>query len=626
MSSTYLATLAVGRNEAALGNTLFGVCNTYSRIADKEVTLAAFDDVEPGIQINVRFLNGSKQTSGATLRVGAAAAIPVSGPCICGSNEVLSFVYEQEGANTKYWRVVGHYVYPSDNNPEDIGVASPGTSSDYARADHTHAIDVQRVAELVEGEFVSKDIIQHTYDMFYASDEDTISALAANSTTTKKFLRSIGVQSTVEENGETVHTVVASAPEWDVVTARDVGLGNVSNHKQVTEVTYNATTGAVTVTKGDEQPVTLFTLGANAFLSTVYLPIEGGQMTGPLSFNSNASYLTWNNEHKAQRLVVTESINADNPVFVFQQENGGSYTNLFTIRANSEVVATTFIGALQGNADTASTLRHKAVTNSNIDDSQGTFAFSGNGVPWANQNWVGLQVGDNRLKFQIVENASQVVMRTHNGTSWSQWSPLLTAALITSGDTNGTIKVADTNIAVTGLGALAFEDTIPASSLPDMTDLYVTIDTDQTVTGIKTFNNIMFIAPLNTEAHGMLFQGNSNSAALKYHEVDNDGHLHITMTSQSTNPIEFGWQITGIAGEQIVHSFTANEYVLTPVSTAVNTYNPITIRPGVTEHGTLGTSMYKWAQVYAVEFYGALKGNADTATKATAGANGLVIN
>jgi hypothetical protein len=62
------------------------------------------------------------------------------------------------------------------------------------------------------------------------------------------------------------------------------------------------------------------------------------------------------------------------------------------------------------------------------------------------------------------------------------------------------------------------------------------------------------------------------------------------------------------------------------VREANNTYNSISIRPSITENGTIGTSVYKWAQMYAVEFYGALKGNADTATKALQDTNGLQID
>lgn len=627
MANTYVTTMQASGTTAALGHTLYGTCTSYSRDAEKLVTMNEFDGVEPGIHITVYFLNPCKPVSGLALKVGTAAAYPVVGPCYCAAGETISFVYEASG----HWRAIGHYVVASDATPEDIGVASAGTSNDYARADHTHAIDVSLVAELVEGDFISKDIINEPFDIFYASDRDTISSLAANNTTTKKYLRSVGISQNVEEDGQTVTRVSTTAPVWEAITASDVGLGNVTNHKQVTDVTYDRSTGAVVVTKGEDTPVTLFTLGANAFLSTAYLPLDGGTLLGPLVFSMAANSVVWENASKDQRLVVTESASPENAVFTFQQENAGSWTNLMVIRGNSNIVASAFIGSLTGNADTASKLLHEALTTATINDTSGSFAFSGSGAPFANHNWVGLQVGDDHLKFQIANEGTNFQVRTYNGSAWSNWGILLNENSITSGDNNGQIKVGDTNISVTGLGALAFEDTLPASGLPDMSDIYVTLTTDQAISGIKTFANILFAAPTGVNRQGILFQGTTDSAAVKYGEQNGLGSLRITMTSQDNTPIEFGWRLTRPAGseistEQVVHQFTASEYILNPVREANNTYNSISIRPSIAENGTIGTSVYKWAQMYAVEFYGALKGNADTATKALQDTNGLQID
>ena len=55
-------------------------------------------------------------------------------------------------------------------------------------------------------------------DILYASAATTLSKLAGNTTTTRKFLRSVAT---------TAGTAVA--PAWDTVTKTDVGLGNVTN-------------------------------------------------------------------------------------------------------------------------------------------------------------------------------------------------------------------------------------------------------------------------------------------------------------------------------------------------------------------------------------------------------------
>ena len=66
---------------------------------------------------------------------------------------------------------------------------------------------------------------QSTYtvgDILYCGTANTLSKLGGNTTTTRKFLRSVATTSGT-----------AVAPAWDTVTKTDVGLGNVTNDAQV---------------------------------------------------------------------------------------------------------------------------------------------------------------------------------------------------------------------------------------------------------------------------------------------------------------------------------------------------------------------------------------------------------
>ena len=66
---------------------------------------------------------------------------------------------------------------------------------------------------------------QSTYtvgDILYCGTANTLSKLSGNTTTTRKFLRSVATTSGT-----------AVAPAWDTVTKTDVGLGNVTNDAQV---------------------------------------------------------------------------------------------------------------------------------------------------------------------------------------------------------------------------------------------------------------------------------------------------------------------------------------------------------------------------------------------------------
>ena len=609
-----------GGDIVAIGSSAYGVCETSSNVAAKTVEMDGFA-LHEGATIHVKFVYSNSALATLNVNNTGAYAIVFAGreniePAAWSAGAVLQLTFDGVNWLTEVTlasvedgiEAVTEVLYDANtrilsyifNNGNPIPLFTLGTMAFAQQAD-----------------FISKDVIANAYDMLYALDSTTIGRLPANTTTTKKFLRTMGVEQTQEVDGETISEIVPTAPEWDEITAADIGLENVTNHKQVTDVLYNSSTGALTVTKGDDPPITLFNLGSNAFDSTAYLPINGGEMTGTLEFSSTAPTIVWNNEHKSQRIYVLESVASDNPVFLFQQEAAGDWTTLLTIRANGEVVANKFIGALQGNADSASALQHVTLTSATIDESVGTFAFSGAGLPWENTNWTGIQIGDDNLKFQMADNNSNIMLRANNGTTWSAWSPLLTESMITSGDNNGQIKVGDTNINVTGLGALAYMDTLDTEALPDLSTVYVTLNTPQTITGTKIFDSIEILPPTSTEAKGIIFNGNLGLASLQYNEAQEEGHLRLNL---SNIPFHINFNTNDI------FTFTDKELVVNPIAIGASTYDTLTIRPGVTNQGTLGTSTYRWAQIYAQEFYGSLKGNADTATNALNDSTGAPIN
>lgn len=89
-----------------------------------------------------------------------------------------------------------------------------------------------------------------------------------------------------------------------------------------------------------------------------------------------------------------------------------------------------------GAATLATRLDHITLNSTTIDNTAGSFAFSGSGDPWSGTDWVGLQIGDNVDKFQISANGNTIVFRENdNGgtnTSWSDWVTMLTSANYTS--------------------------------------------------------------------------------------------------------------------------------------------------------------------------------------------------
>ena len=104
---------------------------------------------------------------------------------------------------------------------------------------------------------------------------------------------------------------------------------------------------------------TLAEIGAAASSHThSYLPLAGGTMTGALNFDGGqtaARNITWTGGTYQQRIAITDDANSGTAVFTFQQSSnsGTSFSNLMTIGDNGKVTATTFAGALSGNATTA---------------------------------------------------------------------------------------------------------------------------------------------------------------------------------------------------------------------------------------------------------------------------------
>ena len=89
------------------------------------------------------------------------------------------------------------------------------------------------------------------------------------------------------------------------------------------------------------------------------------------------------------------------------------------------------VGALasNGTAVAASTLAHKTLNDTTIDNTAGTFAFSGSGEPWGSTDWVGFQVGDSADKFQFTRTGTAPMFRYNdsggtNSSNWSDWSTL----------------------------------------------------------------------------------------------------------------------------------------------------------------------------------------------------------
>lgn len=203
---------------------------------------------------------------------------------------------------------------------------------------------------------------------------------------------------------------VGNSPKFTdtVTTATTTGSGNA-----VTAIT--ASNGALTVTKGttfltSHNTYTVSTTGTGNAVTAVSLSGTTFTVTKGATYSNNAGTIT--------------SVKTTAGAHTAINTTSGAVTfNVPTTAAH--------VGALasDGTAVAASTLAHKTLNDTTIDNTAGTFAFSGSGEPWSGTDWVGFQVGDSADKFQFTRTGTAPMFRYNdsggtNSSNWSDWSTL----------------------------------------------------------------------------------------------------------------------------------------------------------------------------------------------------------
>jgi hypothetical protein len=169
------------------------------------------------------------QTLNGTLALGGFGSI--TGMLGTGNIPDLSASYDVAGAaaavvsdtayNATSWDGVTG-IAPSKNAVRDkfetLGTAAYTASTAY---DATGAAAAAQAASQPVNSNLTTLTTSTLGDLPYSSATNTLSKLAGNTTTTRKFLRQTG-------NG-----TVSAAPDWDTVTSSDVGLGSVTNDAQI---------------------------------------------------------------------------------------------------------------------------------------------------------------------------------------------------------------------------------------------------------------------------------------------------------------------------------------------------------------------------------------------------------
>ena len=191
------------------------------------------------------------------------------------------------------------------------------------------------------------------YSNFVKSGSTAAAGLVPSPGTTAgtgKFLCEDGTWKTPSYTTNTDEKVKQS--ETSTTDYRGVVLGFNSNAAANTGVSETVTNQVYISNNLTVQPSTgsVVSLGRGTFAGLT-------SSNGDLIFNAT-NHILWNNDTYKQRIFLTDDSTTDTAVFTFQQssDSGSNWSNLMTIRDNGKVIATTFVGALSGNATTATNL------------------------------------------------------------------------------------------------------------------------------------------------------------------------------------------------------------------------------------------------------------------------------
>ena len=243
------------------------------------------------------------------------------------------------------------------------------------------------------------------------------------------------------------------------LTKSTVGLGNVDNTSDVNKPISTATQTAL-----DDKVDKKYTIVAGTDLNTVttsgFYRINNNLTNTPTSYAFGQMIVVQGGGDTISQIVMPYSsssmyLRSGNP---FAGSGNGAWQPW--VRLIDETYGDTLYLGKTATATAAATLAHKTLDNTTLHNTAGSFAFSGSGEPWAGNDWVGLQIGNGNDKFQITARSNSLLFRQNDSggtnTSWSEWVTMATSGNVGTGDNNGQVKIAGTNVSVKGLGSAAY--------------------------------------------------------------------------------------------------------------------------------------------------------------------------
>lgn len=375
-----------------------------------------------------------------------------------------------------------------------------------------------------------------------------------------------------------------------------------------------------TVTDDANNDVTIITPSGT---SGNYLPLTGGTLSGNLYFNhtssSKSGEIGWTAGTVRQKLLINDGAAE---IFVFQQskDSGQTWLDLMTIKSDSEVEATTFTGALNGNAKTATTLQTARTINGTSFNGSANITTAN----WGTARNIGIVNSDGTgtaittsvngsanvnlklpatIKATLTGNASTATTlanaRTINGTSFNGSANITTA----NWGTARTITIGNTGKSVNGSANITWSLSEIGAAASSHTHSYLPLSGGTmtgTISSSKTTGTYL-AGSQGTAVINSTASGGSYTTLLKANSSNGKFTLSVYQT----------YMLLGYMSNKTIEASNNN------LDKSLRFLEDGTLIPGASNVQNLGSSSTKWLNVYATTFTGNLSGNATTATTAT---------
>lgn len=248
-----------------------------------------------------------------------------------------------------------------------------------------------------------------------------ITSVSGNAGTATKFASAQSVTLT----GDTTGTASSQAG-WSIATTTKLFTGTSETDPAMTT---SPGTGKIRYSYNVSNPTGIFsrTDNSNAIITLNRHPGNYDSQIG-LSSNGNIYYRVFSNKALDNTTAWKTMLDSSNYNTYSPKLDGTGATGTWGISITGNA-ATATSATSATNATNAQYLTHKSLNSTTINNTAGTFAFSGSNDPWNDTDWVGFQVGDNVDKFQISANSSHLVFRQNDSggtnTSWTDWVTIL---------------------------------------------------------------------------------------------------------------------------------------------------------------------------------------------------------